>query len=396
MSLLGLAFRSIAGNPFRSCAVSLCVLGVAAFSLSTTLIVRGAERSLRLGLDRLGADIVVVPEGAETQMESALFTGRPATVWMPEEKLRQIAAISGVGVASPQLYLGSVREGPGQSGQEVFLVAFDPASDFTIRPWLERGPSGELGRGEAVAGGRVSAPQGLLSVQGYQLALKYPLEPTGTGLDQTVLFSMETAREMVAQGVVRGFQGGAEIPPGSISAVMVRAAPGAEVHAVALNIVQGVLGITPIESPDIYKAFRRQMDGLVQGGVAVLSIVWGLSALAISLVFSAVANERRREMAVLRALGATRGFIFRSLLAEAALLALSGGAVGVVLAALGTYLLGGLIVSLLEIPYLVPTPAEFLALSGAGLALPLLIVPLAALLPALRVSRQEPALAMRE
>jgi putative ABC transport system permease protein len=50
------------------------------------------------------------------------------------------------------------------------------------------------------------------------------------------------------------------------------------------------------------------------------------------------ANERRRELGVLRALGATRSFVFKSLVTEAGLLALMGGLVGTGMTALVIYL----------------------------------------------------------
>ncbi len=83
MSLLRLAWRNIAGSSFRSWVVFLCALFVAGLALSSTLVMRGAENSLRLAMERLGADIIVVPRGAETKVESALLMGHPATVWMP-------------------------------------------------------------------------------------------------------------------------------------------------------------------------------------------------------------------------------------------------------------------------------------------------------------------------
>src|SRR5512137_355707 len=103
MSLLELAYKNISGNAFRSGVVALCALLVAVFALFTTLLMRGAENSLRLAIDRLGADIVVVPEGAEAKVESALLMGVPASVWMPQENVNKIAAIPGVEVVSPQL-----------------------------------------------------------------------------------------------------------------------------------------------------------------------------------------------------------------------------------------------------------------------------------------------------
>ncbi len=80
MSLLRLAWRNIAGNGLRSWVVALCALVVAAFALFATLLLRGTATSLELAADRLGADIVVVPEGAQTEMEGALLMGVPVAV----------------------------------------------------------------------------------------------------------------------------------------------------------------------------------------------------------------------------------------------------------------------------------------------------------------------------
>ena len=68
------------------------------------------------------------------------------------------------------------------------------------------------------------------------------------------------------------------------------------------------------------------MTGLLQTILIIMGITWALSVLLIGLVFSMAANERRKELGVLRALGATRLHIFKSLLAESSLLALIGGA----------------------------------------------------------------------
>ena len=101
-------------------------------------------------------------------------------------------------------------------------------------------------------------------------------------------------------------------------------------------------------------------------------------------------------MAVLRAVGATRNFIFRSVLAEAALLALSGAITGIAIAGFGLYMFRDMIAGSLKMPFLFPSISSFAGLFGAGVALAIVTVTLAALFPAIRVSRQELALAMRE
>ena len=109
-----------------------------------------------------------------------------------------------------------------------------------------------------------------------------------------------------------------------------------------------------------------------------------------------VVNERRREIGVLRALGATRGGVLRSLLTGAAVLALGGGSVGIILSGLVLFFFRHKLVSLFGFPFLFPSLPNLLLLVVIGLAVALAAVMLAAFIPAYRISRQEPAVSMRE
>ncbi len=86
----------------------------------------------------------------------------------------------------------------------------------------------------------------------------------------------------------------------------------------------------------------------------------------------------------------------QSLLAEAGSLALAGGATEMVFTSLAIYLFRRAIVSSLGLPFRFPPLSALLAQIGAGLLLALVSVMLAALVPAYRISRQDPAIAMRE
>jgi putative ABC transport system permease protein len=218
--------------------------------------------------------------------------------------------------------------------------------------------------------------------------------PTGTTMDQTLFVPMDLARKMLAAPALP--EGLAAIPEYSITEALVRVEAGADPHLVALDMIQNVPDISPIESPALFRALRKQLSGLLFAMIAVLAITWCLSGLAIGLIFSMAANERRRELGVLRVLGASRRFVFLSLLAEAVLLALVGGFVGIVLGASVILLFGGILVEGMGIPFVVPSAGAFAVLSVVGVGVELVTVGLAAVFPALRVSRQEPANAMRE
>ena len=96
--------------------------------------------------------------------------------------------------------------------------------------------------------------------------------------------------------------------------------------------------------------------------------------------------ERRSEIGLRRALGATRGQIRTQFLAEAILLALLGGAVGVAIGALST----AVYARTEHWAVVIPTVAW-----AGGIASAILIGAIAGLLPALRAARLSPTGALR-
>jgi putative ABC transport system permease protein len=396
-SLAGLALRGIGGSALRSWLVGLCALLIAGFVLSTVLVVHGAQESLNLARDRLGADIIVVPQGAQTHVEGALLMGTPVKSWMPSANVARIATVPGVAGASPQLYLESLSNASCCSVANMFMVAYDPGTDFTLRPWLKQQLGGDLTLGQAVGGRYVHIPIGdeNIKLYGYILTLRGNLEPTGTNLDQSLFVTFDTAYDMARLSAAEA-EKPLVIPKDSVSAVMVKTAPGADPNRVALGIMHAVPGVTPIVGPEMFGAYRTQISGLLRGMMIVLAMTVALSLAVMALVFSMAVNERRRQIGVLRALGATKGAVLLSFLTEALILALAGGLTGVVLAAAGVYLFRTLLVRALGFPFLFPSLGSLGALVAGGLALALVAVAVAAVLPALRISRQEPALSMRE
>jgi putative ABC transport system permease protein len=397
MKLFWFAYKNIRGSGFRSLAIFLAVMGVAGFLLATTIIIAGAQYSLDAGLKRLGADILVVPAGAETKVETALLMGKPTNVSMPLTNLQQVADIPGVQSVSPQIYLSSLYGASCCAVSEMFMVVYDPATDFTITPWLEKNLGRPLNKGEVIGGTYVFLPESekYIKIYGYDLTLKGNLNPTGTGIDQTLFMTLETAQAMAQSSLTTAVEP-LKVDASQISTIMLKVTPGSDVHSVSQQILLDTTGMVPIESPNLFGAFRTQMKGLLWGFLAITVIVWALAMVLIGLIFSMAVNERRREVAVLRAVGATRSFIFKSVLAEAALLAVSGAVIGIAIAGFLLYIFRNMIAGSLKMPFLFPSITSFIGLFSAGVALAIVTVALAAFIPAFRVSRQELAIAMRE
>ncbi len=127
-----------------------------------------------------------------------------------------------------------------------------------------------------------------------------------------------------------------------------------------------------------------------------LTLVWALTVVLTGLLFSLSVNERRRQIGLLRAVGANRHFIFKLFLAESGIMAVAGGLIGVVFAVVFVYFFRAYIMASAKLPLLLP---PLLSLAGFMLAclVTVLILALPALLyPAVRASRVDPAVAMRE
>ena len=119
-------------------------------------------------------------------------------------------------------------------------------------------------------------------------------------------------------------------------------------------------------------------------GLGVVALIVGAVGVANIMIISVL--ERRSEIGLRRALGATKGHIRAQFLAESILLALAGGVVGVLAGAATTALFAR------SKAWEVVIPVE--AWTG-GVASALLIGALAGLTPALRASRMPPTAALR-
>jgi len=398
LNVFYLVLRSISGRQFRSVLIAVCIMAISGFLLTTTLMAKGQEHSLNVGLERLGSDITVVPVEKRSEAEAAFLLGEPVSdAWMPEENLDKIARLEGVEQVSPQLYLQSLTGAACCAAWELFIIAIDPETDFTIQPWLKEKLNKPLGFGELVGGQFVFVPEetGVLMLYGVDLDLIANLEPTGTGLDQTAFISFETAQFMARESITKAMMP-LEIPEGKISAIQVKVQPGYSVDDVATHIAQEISGIYTITSLGITRTVQHQTAGLFRALWTTMIIIWVVASLLMGLVFFMMVNERRREIGTLRALGASRKFIFRLFLTESAILALGGGIAGVVVATMFVRFFGQFLTLTTEAPLLMPPLTSLLGFVFACLALALVVALPALVYPAIRASRIDPAEAMRE
>jgi putative ABC transport system permease protein len=317
----------------RPLRIVLSALGIA-IGIAAMLAVVGISAASRADLDRtlraLGTNLLTAAPGQT-------FTG--ADAHLPPESLAMVRRIGPVqaatatGVLDAKVYRNE-HIPVGENGSIAVLAAqpdllVNTGAQLAKGRWLSQGPDGPavvLGAGSAqrlgidAPGPRVWLGGTWFSVVG--ILAPIPLAPE---LDSAALVGWSAAKRLL------GFDGSPTtvyIRADEASVEQVREVLAATVNPQAPNEVKVS---RPSDALPAARAADSTLNGLLLGLGAVALIVGGVGV-ANTMVISVL--ERRAEIGLRRALGATRGQIRLQFLCESLLLAALGGGAGVLIGSL--------------------------------------------------------------
>jgi putative ABC transport system permease protein len=138
-----------------------------------------------------------------------------------------------------------------------------------------------------------------------------------------------------------------------------------------------------------------QMSATTQTMYLAVGSVIVVSMPLVALIASMGTNERRREIGVLRAMGATQRYVFVLIFIETVILAIIGGLIGIAGSSLGLVLTQESVSDALNISFLWPSLSSVLAEISAALAIGVALAGIAALWPAYQASKMEPYQAIK-
>ena len=396
---LDTSIKNIRRKPLRSALMAVLVMFLA-FTLFTgafTII------SLRRGLDsyrsRLGADIIVVPNSSKGHgtVDDVLLQGITGNYYMSGKDVEKIEATEGIEAVSRQFFLTSAKASC--CSTRVQIIGFDPETDFSVLPWINEEYSGEIKNGELVVGSKINVTEDrMIKFYGRKYHVACQLKETGTGLDNTVYTDMDTMRGMADDAAdlfgSAAFKG-VDVDNGA-SAVLIKVKDGYEITGVTDDINIHVTKVQATPSKSMIAGIAKGLGNVsaIIGGLVVA--IWVLAIVVLITAFALLSNERKKEFAILRIMGASRKMLSQIMSIEAAVISAAGAAAGLLIALITVFPISGAVKGSLDLPLLVPGIGADIGLAAGTLIVAVFAGFLASYISAKKITASETGLLLRE
>ena len=351
----GFGIRNIRKRPYRSfCLMLAAVIG--SYALFVGLVLKA---SLNNGIgrmqERMGADLMIVPESSEIKARNILLTGEPEFFYMDVSVAKAVADIEGVECATSQFYFTSLSSDC--CSTRVQLIAFDPDTDFVINPWIDERITTDVAGGSVIIGSEVTPlSNGKVKFYGSEYSVAGKLGETATGLDHSVFMTRDTMHEILNDATDKGYQFlNPEDDSSWVSTVLIRVNGDADITEVEKKIYKNAEGIKFIETDKLISDVTVKLGSVENIINVTLTVLLVFSFLTMILFFSVIFHERKKEFAVLRILGTSSSRICLFSLAEGITIGAAGGIAGLVLGMLTVFPFNHYIENSLDVPYLMPS-----------------------------------------
>jgi putative ABC transport system permease protein len=375
---------------------SQLVTGLLAITLGIAVIVSiqsvsvVSEQNVARNLDNLGANILVLPQGASID---DYYTSDIDAPTLPMDYVERIltSTIAGVDNMSPKL-TRRVKVG----GQSIVLTGILPKSEIASKPlWQSSGLVGSelttacapdqsankshgledeklkrkaidtLNTSDCIAGSQVAkllklSANGSVNIMGKDFKVVKILQETGTVDDDRLFANLKDVQQLL------GIEN-------QVSAIEIMGCCNA-ISEGLLGKLRNILPDTRVTSINQIVSTQIETNQLMKKVTLVmLIIIFFVGGISIGNYIWANVNERKREIGILRMMGAERSTIYRMFLLKALFLGIAGGILGYLLGTLAGVMLGPYLAGIIVKPvymYLLWSILLSVAISLAGSLFP--------------------------
>ena len=393
------ASSQIKRNSLRSALMASGIVIVAAVITAVALLMAGINEGISNIANRMGADVMVVPRGETVakQFNQALLSGKAATFYLEQSTIEKVAKVPGIDRIAEHTYVETLTNARCCAGQ-FFLVGFNLQTDFTVKPWLKNNLTltGNEDENWMIVGDRILLRKGeSAKFYGTLFTVAGVLEPTGTGMDWTIYISDQSLRRLAVSSATK-----AEIPlkisAGSASALLIKAEPGADLIDLAERIEQNAPQTQVILSSTVAKLARSRLSGTARVLGCLVAGLWAMALALTGLIFSMSVRERRSQIGLLAAKGASKSFVFGTFIKESVIIAATSSVLGCIFGLVIVISFRELLSNTLQTSDVLPDTATSALIVATCSVFATVTAVIAAVLPVIGVLRTEPYEAIKQ
>lgn len=394
LSTRRIASANLAQKPFRSLSLALVVAIFAFMLFAGSMISANLQSGISSLSARMGADLLVVPQGLGKKMESVLLRAEPSTFYIDESVLDVVKDIPTVAQASGQLFISSLDAQC--CTVKVQLIGIDQSTDFVVEPWLRKAVDRPLTGNEVIVGDYIFGEIGSeIMFYNQKFTIVGRLEPSGMGFDSSVFMSMEAARRIAH---LASPDMGNKVDK-AYSSILVRVKPGVDPISISDEVLDRMglkANVNFVFASNMMSDTSAKLQNIVTVMYSAAAGVWLVAALVMFVVFFFAFNERQKEFATLRALGASKSKVIAIVMTESFLMSLAGTVVGMLFGWLFLEVFSVSIAKAIGLPYLSPATGAFWGTVVTSAVAGLVTCPLATLPTAWRIGRKDIYTSLRE
>ena len=398
-----LIVHSLRMHKIQSASIVVSVALSAMLLITFGLVYGGVSQGVETAKQRGGADVMAVPVDStqyitETEL---LYTGAPAPVYMDKSIVDEITDVEGAVQVSPQFFSQTLNSACCSATGETRLIGIDPATDFVVRALAGDTAVSSLDDATIIVGSAVGGvSNGKLTIRNKEYTVLRIMEETGTEFDSSIVCDIDVARKISRDldGYEHFWEKNGD-PSGLVSCVMVDVVDddpdGAALTAVRARINLSGEATTLVRSQVVDRSWAQLQS------VFLLLIVAACIMLVVTLLqlfarFFSRVWDRKSELALYRAVGASKGDLKKMIIGEMGILVGFGLVVGIVLGFVAQAVLLGVMQDGLAFPYVALGTGLSIALV-AGVVVIFALVSIASIIwPLNQIGHLDPSSAMQQ
>lgn len=383
----------MSSNSVRTFVIVLIMAIVSALLFVSMYFSIGLNNSIDNMKQRLGADMMIVPEKSGKEQETLFVSGKPSEFYMKNDVLDKVQKVEGVKQAAPQIYIATLQESC--CSMPIQAIGIDFEKDFTIKPWMTKDVK-DLKDGEILIGNNVTVTDvKTLKFFGKTYTVKSKLMQTGLGFDNAIFMNFDTAKKMLQDSAKVHPE--KYIPNSEISSIMIKKDDNADSEQVTVNLMKSLRGTSTmvVMNKNFVDNLSKEMFSLIKYLKILLTFTLIMAIIVLISIFTVDFKDKEKQMATLRILGITKSKLKSIILQYSVVLSLIGAVIGIGLSILTVKLFSGQIEKSLDLAFMKVDAKQILMISIITLLVVVVISLITQIFNVIKISKEELALKLR-